>query len=134
MSQGTWDPDAEQASINFQLDNTLLARLISYSQQDQLNQLKELLSTSELQIYAQLMKTSKDQWLIATQTLSDDEIIHLMRFFTVSEKLPGWEAGANSPVIWLGKILKQRGTGINRELVLWIKAHSDNQFLPHGPL
>ena len=80
------------------------------------------------------MQLDKEQWFDAARTFNDDEIVHLMRFFTVAEQLPGWEAGANSPVVWLGKILKQRGTGIDRELVLWIKAHSDNQFLPHGAL
>ena len=65
---------------------------------------------------------------------SNEEIEHLMRFFTIAEQLPGWHAADNSPVIWLGKLLKQRGVGINKELVLWIKENSDNRFLPHGPL
>ncbi|WP_101759989.1 hypothetical protein [Oceanicoccus sp. KOV_DT_Chl] len=80
------------------------------------------------------MQQRKADWFHVASTLSDEQLQHLMRFFTVAESLPGWEAGDNSPVIWLGKVLKQRGTGISRELVLWIKANSSNQFLPHGAL
>ena len=134
MSLGSWDPNAEQAKNDVQLDSKLLQRYIAISQNQQLEQLAQLLSTDEQQLQAGLMQLTREQWFDAAQSLSDDEIEHLMRFFTMAEQLPGWDGGANSPVIWLGKVLKQRGTGINRELLLWIKAHSDNQFLPHGAL
>ncbi|MFA7554030.1 MAG: hypothetical protein WCY88_07250 [Spongiibacteraceae bacterium] len=134
MSLGSWDPDAEQDKASFQLDLELLKRFIAISQTNQLDQLNKLLSTTEQQIYSAIMQTEQAQWSAITTDLTEAQLVQLMRFFTVAEKLPGWEAGANSPVIYLGKILKQRGIGINRELVLWIKAHSDNQFLPHGPL
>jgi hypothetical protein len=80
------------------------------------------------------MKQDKESWFEVADSFSDDELVHLMRFFTKAEQLPGWEAGDTSPVIWLGKMLKKRGTGIDRELALWIKANSNNQYLPHGSL
>ncbi len=134
MSPESWDPNIEQAKQNVQLDEALLKRFITISQNQQLEQLGTLLSTDEQQKQAGLMQLSKEQWFECAQLFSDDDIEHLMRFFTVAEQLPGWQADASSPVIWLGKILKQRGTGIHRELVLWIKDHSNNQFLPHGAL
>lgn len=134
MSLGTWDPKAEQPAGDFKVDQAQLKCFIAYSQQDQLGQLQELISAADLQQQAQLMQLDKDQWFSEVESYSDEELEQLMRFFTLAEKLPGWEAGAQSPVIWIGKVLKKRGTGINRELVLWIKANSDNQYLPHGAL
>ena len=134
MSLGSWDPNAEQARSTLSLNRELLARYIQLSESQQLDNLATELSAEEQQVHAALMQLDKAQWMEQAATFSDEEIEHLMRFFTKAEQLPGWEAGPNSPVIWLGRVLKQRGTGISKELVLWIKANSDNRFLPHGPL
>ncbi len=132
MTLGSWDPDAEQAKNNLQLTDELLQRFIAMN--DDLDNLSEKFSTDEQQSLSAVMHFDHDTWRQATTSLSDTEIETLIRFFTVAEKLPGWEAGPESPVIKLSKILKHRGTGINRELVIWIKQHSNNRFLPHGPL
>ncbi|MCP3907179.1 MAG: hypothetical protein GY712_04095 [Oceanicoccus sp.] len=134
MSIGSWNPDLEQSQTNITINNDDLLRFIDFSEDEQLDEVATLLSQDEQQRLAGLMSLTKEQWIAAADKLSDNQIIHLMRFFTVAEKLPGWEAEGKSPVIGLGKILKKRGTGINRDLVLWIKANSDNQYLPHGPL
>ena len=134
MSLGNWEPELEQQKVNFKIDLNLLERFANYSRNQQLDQLNTLLSAEEIQRQAALMQQNKESWLQVAADFSDEKIEGLMRFFTLAEQLPGWQAGSNSPVIWLGKLLKQRGTGINRELQLWIKQHSDNQFLPHGAL
>ena len=134
MSIGSWDPSIEQKNHDLNIDLVQLKRFIAFSQQQQLDQLSQLLSTQEQQSQAPLMQQNKESWFQVSDSLSDDEIIDLMRFFTVAESLPGWEAGDKSPVIYLGKVLKKRGAGINKELLLWIKANSNNQFLPHGAL
>lgn len=133
MTIGSWNPEIQTNSDQLEIDLPLLQRFISISSENRLDQLEASLSADERQQYAGLMRLDKDKWSIA-DTLDDEDIEHLMRFFTVAEKLPGWEGEAQSPVIWLGKILKQRGTGINKELLQWIKSNSDNRFLPHGPL
>ncbi len=134
MSIGNWDPELEQSQSSTTISMDDLQRFIGLSESEQLGDLSTLLSSQEKQQQLELMTLDKEQWFEAAGVLTDEQLQHLMRFFTVAEKLPGWEAEGKSPVIWLGKILKKRGTGINRELVLWIKAHSNNQYLPHGPL
>ncbi|RPG50089.1 MAG: hypothetical protein CBB61_007075 [Gammaproteobacteria bacterium TMED1] len=65
-------------------------------------------------------------------TCPDDVIIDLIQFFTLAEKAyQGWSAGNKSPVIYLVRILKSRGT-FCVELRKWIKNNSDNRYLPHG--
>lgn len=133
MTTGSWDPKINATSPSFTINLPLLRRFIDFSVANQLDDLKNALSPSEQQQYSVLMQSDREQWNIADD-LENEEIKHLMRFFTVAEKLPGWTGNAQSPVIWLGKILKRRGVGIDKALQQWIKANSDNQFLPHGPL
>lgn len=134
MSLGNWDPTPAQGQQPFKADAERLQRFIALSQNDLLTDLSKQLSSDEQQTQANLMQLDQKAWAVLAQPLNDDDIEQLMRFFTMAETLPGWEAGANSPVIWLGKELKKRGTGINRDLTIWIKANSDNRYIPHGAL
>ncbi len=116
------------------LQDTLLQRLMQFDLQDQLAQLEQLLSDADKQRLAPLMKIDHDTWKAAAEPLPDAEILHLMRFFAVAENLPGWEAGAKSPVIVLAKILRQRGSRLDQSLLQWMREVNDNRYLPYGPL
>ena len=77
------------------------------------------------------MKSGGEVWKEA-EVLSDTDIRRLIVFFTLAERqLSGWEAGRLSPVIDLVRILKQRGS-FQPELRKWIKANTDNRYLPNG--
>jgi hypothetical protein len=134
MAIGSWDPDAAEAARSINIDPQQLQRFIGWSAADQLDQLESLLTLNEQQALAGLMQLETTQWLNAAESLSDDDLQHLVRFFTVAENLPGWEAGERSPVIPLAKTLRRRGHKLDRELLLWIRSVNDNRFLPYGPL
>jgi len=134
MSLGSWDPKLDSETTQFDIDITVLKRFISYAVNEQLDQLQQLLNAEEQQLYCSYMQLEDKHWQQSAIAFENEEIEALMRFFTVAEQLAGWKADGKSPVIPLGKMLKQRGVGINRNLTLWIKAHSNNQYLPHGPL
>jgi len=73
-------------------------------------------------------------WAETAEGLADDEVVALIRLFTLAESaLPGWEAGDASPVIPLAAVLKRRGS-YPGDLTGWIRANSDNRFLPYGNL
>lgn len=73
-------------------------------------------------------------WAQQGEELADDRVLALIRFFTLAEAtLPGWEAGDASPVIPLAAVLKRRGS-YPADLTAWIRANSDNRFLPYGNL
>ncbi len=116
------------------LQTALLRRLIDFDRKDQLAQLEQLLSDEDKQRLAGLMKIDHDTWRAAAEPLPDDDLLHLIRFFAVAENLPGWEAGANSPVIPLAKILRQRGARLDKPLLQWLREVNDNRYLPYGPL
>jgi hypothetical protein len=66
--------------------------------------------------------------------LPDADLDALARLYTLAEaRDPAWEAGARSPVIAFFAELKARGAD-TAELASWIRAHSENRFLPHGSL
>ena len=75
----------------------------------------------------------KADWKAAAVELEADRLVALIRLYTLAERLPGWEAGPRSPVIPLAAELKKRGDYPD-ELTAWIKANTDNRFLPYGSL
>ena len=69
----------------------------------------------------------------AIADLADADAVDLARLFTIVEAQPGFAAGARSPVVPLARPLRARLDGeAFAELVSWIRAHTENRFLPHG--
>ena len=134
MSLGTWDPGLASTNAESLLSADTLDRLIGYDRENKLHQLDELLSTDEQQRLAALMKVDHDAWRGVAEPLADAAVIHLLRFFAVAENLPGWEAGAQSPVIPLARILRKRGARLDKPMLQWLREVNDNRFLPYGPL
>ena len=134
MSLGSWDPKVEARSTELLLESDLIHRLIAYSHDEQLAQLEQLLNANDKQRLAGLMKIDPLIWQTAAEPLLENDLLHLIRFFAVAENLPGWEAGATSPVIPLAKILRQRGVRLDKSLLQWLREVNDNRYLPYGPL
>jgi hypothetical protein len=134
MSLGSWDPAADAAAHSVEIEAASLKRFINYSINDQLGELEILIVGDESQVLAGLMQLEHSAWKAAADTLSDDDLLQLIRFFVVAENLAGWEAGEKSPVIPLAKILRKRGMRLDKPLLEWIRKVSDNRFLPYGPL
>lgn len=133
MSVGSWDPKLAKPDSSVAISPALLARFIDISRDEQLDSIADSIDGEQQQLYAELMTLPQRDWEAAVSTLPEAEIYHLMRFFTTAEmQLPGWEAGDKSPVIWLNKILKARGTPLSKDQIQWIKQHTRNRFLPYG--
>ena len=134
MSLGSWDPKVESSDTALLLRPDLLQRFIDYDRENQLLQLDQLFSDEEKQRLAGLMKIDHNTWRATAEFLPEADLIHLIRFFAMAENLPGWEAGAESPVIPLAKILRHRGTRLDKTLLQWLREVNDNRYLPYGPL
>jgi hypothetical protein len=133
MSIGEWQPDSssEQTAI----DVAKLEALIAFSHQGQLLELANHLGDSEQQWLAGVMHARRDSWLEAASDMSGDDLIHLMKALAIAEmNIAGCTVGEKSPVIYLNRLLKQRGATLGRQDLLWIKQHSNNRFLPNGPI
>ena len=129
----TWDPNQNKDADDTTINLDVLLRLAKISAHDQLDQLSQALSGDEISSHRHLMTHHKDDWFNVSEELELHTLVHLVRFFTLAEaQLPGWEAGSKSPVIWLCRELKKRGAFPDPELIQWIKANSDNKFLPYG--
>ena len=136
MTVESFDPGAEAS----QLSDASLMRLVevsaTFSEEVQKGETDEALglTTLERSSMAGLMTLPAKTWTDAVQALQTSEIESLIRFLTLAEEaIGGWQAGDKSPVIALVKVLKSRGS-YDRALTRWIKANSDNRFLPHGSL
>lgn len=128
MAVESFDP----GSMRPALTPALLAELVALA--DRLDQPGLGLDTNAVRRTTAVARHGNVDWAAAAGTLSDADLIALIRVFTKGEKeVSGWEAGAKSPVILLVRELKKRGT-YPAELTSWIKANSENRFLPHGSL
>lgn len=135
MTIESWDPTSETNNSSYKIENTLLLRFIEISQQEKWQELATFLTSEEISQHQLIMKQNKEAWFSATENLDREQIIDLIKFFTVAEmQINGWEAGAESPVIWLVKVLRRRKCAPNKDLLLWIKTHSTNRFIPNGAL
>jgi hypothetical protein len=123
---GVWQPD------DVPLNAATLVRLSEAA--DSLEKPDLGLSAHEVGSWGSLMKLPADVWTPLLAAESDERLIRIAKSLTVAEmQLPGWEAGARSPVIAIVRELRRRGS-YPKELTTWIKAHTTNRFLPHGSL
>jgi hypothetical protein len=134
MALGTWDPKLASQSGALELQPALLRQLIEFDREDKLAQLEQLLGSDDKQRLSGLMTLDHAQWRAAAGPLPDADLLHLIRFFAVAENLPGWEAGAKSPVIPLARLLRDRGARLDKSLLQWLRGVNDNRYLPYGPL
>ena len=125
-SVGVWQPE------EVPLTASTLARLSDLS--EFIDEPTLGLTADEIAKWAGVMKLSAQVWSPLLAAESDARLIRLVKFFTVAEmRLPGWEAGARSPVIRIVAELRRRNA-YPPELTAWIKANTTNRFLPYGSL
>ena len=128
MSVGTWNPAEQVTELSAPVLDELLAAAARSGDED------FGLSPADIERLAGCALTNRANWRATSQTLRDDQTIALIRFYTLAEgRFPAWKAGSNSPVIVLAKALRARGAWPT-DLTAWIRAHTDNRFLPYGSL
>ena len=127
MSVESFDPAANTTPVNAANVGRLLEASSAAAPDFGLQQL-------ERARLAPLMTAAANDWQAAVADLTSADLVSLVRFLTLAEEaISGWQAGAKSPVISLVKVLKSRGD-YPKELTAWIKANTNNRFLPHGSL
>ena len=143
MSVGAWEPAKPVSNdrTRSDIDKSLLERIINALQMADAGASPGLAAPdltkfdSDLQSSNWLSGLPATQWLDEAAHWNDDQVWGLIRFFTLAEaQLPDWQGGAESPVIPLAKSLRLRKSPLVREQLLWIRQHSDNRYLPYGPL
>ena len=134
MAIGSWDPDNQAAAAALTLDPSTLTHLLSLAETLPLDALEQHMPAQLSERLAGVMQLDPADWNAASSSLSDAQLLSLVRFFCVAENLPGWEAGERSPVIPLARELRVRGQRLDKDLLRWIRSVSENRFLPYGPL
>ncbi|MDE0062803.1 MAG: hypothetical protein OXP09_10590 [Gammaproteobacteria bacterium] len=128
MSVGTWNPSEQITELNTSVVDELLAAAARPSEAD------FGLSPADIERLAGYAHANRVDWQAVSESLRDNQAADLIRFFTLAEsRFPAWKAGSNSPVIVLAKALRARGAWPS-DLTAWIRANTDNRFLPYGSL
>ena len=132
MAIGIWTPNAGSTPLD-PVDMALMRRLLALTSNGDVGHVKDLLSEADIKQCAELADLAAKCWLPANE-LVKDQLESLIKLFTAGEmQLPAWQFGNKSPVIPLVKILKRRDE-FSVEFRKWIKANTDNRYLPHGSL
>ena len=128
MSVGTWNPSEQTTELSAPVLDEMLAAAARSVDED------FGLSPADIERLAGCAHANRVDWPAALHNLHDQQLVALIRFYTQAEsRFPAWKAGSNSPVIVLAKALRARGAWPSG-LTAWIKAHTDNRFLPYGSL
>ena len=123
----TWDPTAARALSERHLE--LIRKACRNLDAGNLG-----LTGGERGELAPLMTAGSDVWAARIDAMPSEELVGWVRFLTLAEaRLPGFEAGAKSPVILVARVLRSRGD-YPEDLTAWIKANTNNRFLPYGSL
>lgn len=124
---GTWDPKAAPTLGERQVE--LIRKACRNLDAADLG-----LTIGERGELAPLMTAAADIWSEPVDAASSNELVDWIRFLTLAEaRLPGFEAGAKSPVIQIARLLRARND-YPEDLTAWIRANTDNRFLPYGSL
>jgi hypothetical protein len=121
----SWQPSPVQNNI----DSSTLERLLEAAAVFT----AEANFTPDLDWIQPLAKAERAIWQNAVENVPDEQLIQLIKMLTTLETQQNWDLAEKSPVIAIFKAYKKK-SGLNRDLVKWVKANSDNQYLPFGPL
>ena len=92
------------------------------------------LDESEIESLRSAVQSRADEWKDLVTEESTNTIVEWVKVVTLAEKkLPNCETGGKSPVLALLAVLKQRNE-VPSELLQWIKANTENRYLPYGDL
>jgi hypothetical protein len=128
MSIDSFDPK----SVKTEVSDADLARLLGAARQLESSDFG--LAEADSAELAGVSRHPDVDWAARSTSLGDDDAVALIKFFTLAEgTFATWHAGAKSPVIPLVAELKSRGS-YPGDLTRWIKANSENRFLPYGSL
>lgn len=124
---GTWDPTAAPVLGDRHVE--LLGKACRHLDGADLG-----LTAAERGELAPLMTAAAEVWAERVDSAPSDVLVAWIRFLTLAEaRWPGFEAGAKSPVIPIARVLRARGD-YPENLNAWIRANTDNRFLPYGSL
>ena len=130
MSTESWQPVKALSSI----DESSVEKLNTLAQQFTQNQYQfSSVKDDDCQWLSTLSQASHDAWVKVASQLNAQQLEPAIKLLTVIEQEKDLGLAERSVVIVLFKQYKKL-EGINRELVQWVKEHSDNKFLPFGPI
>lgn len=133
MTVDSWDPnkptpDTRTSSI----DPNFISRCLELVTSNKLNTLEESMTAQDKQ-QSSVMKANQTQWEHALVDYSNDQLIDLIKFFTLVEvQIAHWVGAHHSPAIAINNILKSRGQKLDKSVLTWIRKNTNNRFIPNG--
>lgn len=122
----SWDPSATSLTSEHRV---ILNHATSQLESETLS-----LTNDEQALLRPTMLVDSETWESFVTTESNGSIAAWIKVLTLIERdFNGFEAGNRTPVLTLIRVLKSRNA-LPEGLFAWIKAHTQNRFLPYGSL
>lgn len=129
MTTGSWIPDSEKSTIKLPDEKDLAG--FAVLSEAKISELDE----RHVNALARTMTAGIECWQPHLAQCDNATLEGLLKFFTLVEMAhPVLRADKHNPAIACAKLLRQRGQGIEKSMLQWIRSVSDNRFLPYGPL
>lgn len=136
MTTGAWIPE-QNISANDLPDLSFWRDVLSVcgNMAEHSPDLATLLDEDQQTQATAAFNASLETWQQHIGDCDDEELLQLLRLFVLLEaQLDSCNGGAKSPAIATARILRKRKKSLDKNLLTWIRANSDNRFLPYGPL
>ena len=94
----------------------------------------EDLAAADADCLRQIVSASAEDWAQLFGARDSQRLIGWLQALVLAEEsIPGCDAGAKSPAIYIARRLRERGD-YPADLTAWIRSVSHNRFLPYGSL
>ncbi|MFQ3229908.1 hypothetical protein [Reinekea sp.] len=88
---------------------------------------------AEVKVLQSWMSRPYSLWGDALSSFDIEQLNYLVRFFTLAEATwSDWFGGDKNPAIWASKELKKQQAFPDKAFIEWIRANTDNRFIPYG--
>jgi len=114
------------------LPQELINHLIRIGESESFDECEQLPNLYPQVSFGVLWCSAKNNWYELANTLSDHELVALIKTFTEMELRLSLSGGSVAPVIWLYKSLSGRSSDNPTPLADWVLERTENMYLPFG--
>jgi hypothetical protein len=108
----------------------LVNRLVQIGREERFAELETIETDFPSAKCGDLMRLRPEAWARVVMSLTDAEVVFLIKALTKLELHPSFRAGSVSPVIFLFRALPEALKRV--DLINWILANTENSYLPFG--
>src|SRR5437867_3678626 len=110
----------------------IVAKLVGFASRADLDDPEETSCLEEFRQRSDINRLHWRDWDQVTESLSNEELVHLLKALTVAENRLTWLGGSVAACIWVFRELERRDLLLSLQLADWILPRTGNPYVPFG--